>query len=498
MMRRRNNAKQDILPSVSPHKSGYGTTSSGRLNSRRGASGGGSHTGFAVAPIAAVFFAVWATLFLVAYLTDNTALLSLVIPAFLSNAIGAVQRKWHLMTIDFEPLPTMDHLHHILQTWSEEALGIDVESDIASKTPLAGPIPSTLWFPKCSAAFNSNIQLCQKNQEHTIQVYQETSYLSSTFDVKYLTEEECKKLIDTVEPKLVHPYEYEDSNDNKSALCRVAALYLHGGYFFDVELEVRVPFVDQDGGAGAGGSSSDEPSTTFVTAMMENGHGMFPAFLGSTPHHPVLEHALHQMVKYYDKAFKIFQYDDDVNLKALAAAKDGTSGITDPVTDGEANTEEEGTDQEHRRLSGVDDDDESNGMEYGDYYKYGEMYDDDHFGRRGRDGPPPVGYIDRSYLSELTIQDPGWRLGTHALKQAYALLPPSAQGPSTLLHEINLGSVPTREEDDASTYEQRQKWYPEVERRTSPEHKCCCNFVVHDPRTHIVHFYARFVGSTFC
>ena len=450
MLRRRRALNQE-LPSVSPRKSNSGRDTRDENKSI-----------INVDLVANIVLAAWIIVILIGYLTGNNNLLKWVIPV---EFLGKLHFQWQLLTLVGDPLPNLDHLEDILHKWHEEALGLDVVSEIASKTPQSGPIPSILWLSSCKevTVTSDSVRLCENNQQSTNKLYEK-------FTVKYLTVEQCTLLIHEVEPQLVDPYLAEDSMDHKSAICRFAALFLEGGYYLDVELQTLEALVDRS-------------EVSFIAAVMEHGKGMFPAFLASTPRHPVLEHAIHQLQLHYKLAFKKFDYENDTRYKKAHAALPELEHFAQLE---EATKKSESQQAEH-------DQDESHNMD--DYYRA--IYDDDMW-TGGGSGSQRVGYMDHSYLAQLRSHDPGWRLGTHTLRQAFALLPKSAQGNFRLLQEINLGSVPRNLEDTSHMYYKRQAWYPKVERRVSPSDKCCCNFVLHDPRTLTVHFYSRYVGSIYC
>merc|ERR1712032_102877 len=100
---------------------------------------------------------------------------------------------------------------------------------------------------------------------------------------------------------------------NKSNMCRVSALYLYGGYYIDWDVDVRQSLVPSDG-------------VTFITAIEESGNGFFQAFLGATPHHPIMEQTLKNMVSHYEKAL-IRPSKTDEGAPKKRRAKRGRDGV---------------------------------------------------------------------------------------------------------------------------------------------------------------------------
>merc|ERR1712137_1370067 len=74
----------------------------------------------------------------------------------------------------------------------------------------------------------------------------------------------------------------------KSDVCRLAQLFLNGGYYFDNDVE---PFDD------VRGLLNCNVGLTSVISLQYN--NVFQAFLGSTPGHPLIELALNMTFEYY-------------------------------------------------------------------------------------------------------------------------------------------------------------------------------------------------------
>lgn len=76
----------------------------------------------------------------------------------------------------------------------------------------------------------------------------------------------------------------------RADMCRIASLYVHGGYYFDVDLQVITPIQ---------GLSS---KINFITSR-ETGDfgssGFFQAFTAATPGHAILKQALQEMLEFY-------------------------------------------------------------------------------------------------------------------------------------------------------------------------------------------------------
>ena len=343
------------------------------------------------------------------------------------------------------PLPTLAELRAIVAEWEKNNSSEKVLFD--GKTP-KGPIPHRLWLPDCeltrvSTGFTSNTPLidCKANVKNTIDKHhavwmqnrqqpgqqQATSYP----EVKYLTDGECLLLIELAKKELLLPFRVEYNNDFKYDICRISALFLYGGYYLDVELEVMEPVILKD------------PDVSFITAVEASHKGFFEAFVACTPKHPILKLTLDKMAEYYKQAY-------------VSPSDYSSLGFDDAnTTKRNRNTLPDDQDDEYPKTSL----DEEN-----------------------------LGYIDSMVQQGLVDEDPSWKLGPRTLKDAYVALTPAARGKTMLLQEINL--------DPSDQY---GHWYPKViRRRDLPNQQCCCNYIVHDPRTETAHFYSRTKNTLYC
>jgi hypothetical protein len=368
---------------------------------------------------------------------------------------------------ELEPLPTLAELEAIVASWEQESvLSVDATQDqidiLSGSSPL-GPIPYRLWLPDCehtdaAAGFTSSNpkKQCKENVENTIhkhhkawmeqkktqQFQRQRRAMAGSGggggypEVKYLTDGECLLLIELAKEELLAPFRVETNNDFKYDICRIAALYLYGGYYFDVEVQVIDPVLLRSG----------NEKVSFITAVEASEKGFFEAFVASSPKHPILKRTLDKMAEYYNEAYVEFEMGGDM------------------------------ADDDYVRKPGGDDDDGTMGK--------GMMNDR----RGGDDDSGKLGYIDAMVQQAKMEQDPSWKLGPRTLKDAYISLSPEARGETLLLQEINLDPP-----------EEHGHWYPNVERRRDvPNQQCCCNYIVHDPRTKTPYLYSRAAKTKFC
>jgi len=111
--------------------------------------------------------------------------------------------------------------------------------------------------------------------------------------VIFYDDQRCEAALRDVSPKLALHFKQEKVGMLKADMCRLAQLFWHGGMYFDADL---VPLVKL--------REYIKPETTFTsvrsTGEIENNEGLFQAFLGATPRHPLIKAALRATVAYYE------------------------------------------------------------------------------------------------------------------------------------------------------------------------------------------------------
>ena len=106
----------------------------------------------------------------------------------------------------------------------------------------------------------------------------------------------CQKVISKVEPTLLPHYIHETKGQNKANICRIAALYDKGGYYFDTDMQVvKALDIQRD--------------ITFVTpheakSTWHDVPGFFNSFLAVLSHHSFFKNFLNLdiFVQYYNSS----------------------------------------------------------------------------------------------------------------------------------------------------------------------------------------------------
>lgn len=115
--------------------------------------------------------------------------------------------------------------------------------------------------------------------------------------VEFLDDNACREAIIRAEPNLLVHFNNETKGAYKADICRAAALYNTGGYYFDVDIKV-VSAVRLD------------PDISFSSVREEikknkQNFNFFQAFLASAPKHSVMRETLRYMLAYYEGKHKL-------------------------------------------------------------------------------------------------------------------------------------------------------------------------------------------------
>jgi mannosyltransferase OCH1-like enzyme len=127
--------------------------------------------------------------------------------------------------------------------------------------------------------------LLYENVEKTIRTYRD-AWGAPDAPVWFLNDTDCRSAIYAAKPNLLVFFDREVHGSWKADICRVAALYLTGGYYFDADMEVVDPWVP-------------DRNVAFATATNPDKTSYFQSFLASEQNGRILEEALDAMLLFY-------------------------------------------------------------------------------------------------------------------------------------------------------------------------------------------------------
>jgi hypothetical protein len=138
------------------------------------------------------------------------------------------------------------------------------------------------------------------NVLHTINVYRE-AWNDKDAPVLFLDDQDCLEVIEEVEPKLAIHFRQEDLGAFKADICRLAVLYVRGGYYFDIDMKAT--------------QAVPVPSNIAFASVQAAYGGFFQSFLASAPESPIIKKALTHLRDYYEEKERLKNdYENFVSL----------------------------------------------------------------------------------------------------------------------------------------------------------------------------------------
>jgi len=157
-------------------------------------------------------------------------------------------------------------------------------------------IPHLLWFTSQYNILKTRDPIgLYDNVVNTITSYRKT-WGEDDVPVHFTNDEDCLVFITEMEPRIVKYFLEEQQGPFKADICRVAALYIHGGYYFDIDMTTVEPFVLSGG------------KYTFATVRCKKNTegykiastcGFFQSFFASTPGNHLLRDSMDRMLQVY-------------------------------------------------------------------------------------------------------------------------------------------------------------------------------------------------------
>lgn len=183
-----------------------------------------------------------------------------------------------------------------------------------SKKP-APAIPRILIFThKQNLLETKEPRVLYDNVMNTINVYKKY-WNDDSIEVQFLDDDKCREKIKKAFSRLVPHFDDEKSGPYKADVCRIAALYLSGGYYFNVNLQALKPvdvannvtFLTAEERSRSllnMGGAALSPQDLAALQRMYQGN-FFQAFLATAPKHPVLKKAFRLMLQHFEGEFDI-------------------------------------------------------------------------------------------------------------------------------------------------------------------------------------------------
>lgn len=166
---------------------------------------------------------------------------------------------------------------YLQQSWEPTRLLVTSKNTTSSLIPhrLVFTYHSNILQTKTPLHFYDNIQA---TIDHYHRLWQSPPL------VDFYDNTACQQLLERVEPRLVSFFTSERHGAFQGDICRIAALYETGGYYFDIDLRVVEALVTD---------------RRFASVWMPQRDGLFQAFVAADAGSPILRRALDGMLDYY-------------------------------------------------------------------------------------------------------------------------------------------------------------------------------------------------------
>ena len=158
-------------------------------------------------------------------------------------------------------------------------------------------VVSTPWITTLQDQISDKLQHLKANTLRSIELYAPT-----TKSLYFYTDTDCHRMLRDYygdeNGAFLQIHYNQASGMTKGDICRGLALYYHGGFYMDVDLECRIPAWPHI-----------HPNTTFVTVWEFGSNDFFQAFIGATPHHAIVKRYLDLFLEYYRGGNNVTAFD---------------------------------------------------------------------------------------------------------------------------------------------------------------------------------------------
>jgi hypothetical protein len=208
------------------------------------------------------------------------------------NLKQLAQRALERRQARIQVIPTHPRLNEIVHTPLADFVPAPMLGrNVHNLTATSPQIPHHLIFTYKDNILETHMPpLLYQNVLATIAAYRR-AWNEPHAPVWFLTDTDCELALGHVSAEMLNLFAFEANGSFKADMCRVAALYLVGGYYFDIDLRVVTPVqLDVD--------------VAFSTVEMMHGNDQkngyfFQAFLAAAPRNAVLHKTLQVMQDYY-------------------------------------------------------------------------------------------------------------------------------------------------------------------------------------------------------
>jgi len=171
---------------------------------------------------------------------------------------------------------------NLLRAGRERQKGRGEESQVAGDAlRRIGRIPPQVIFTSNRASLDDVIPQVRANVMRTLQ-------MDPQFRMRWLNDEACLQYLgEHFKQQYVGMFASEKRGSFRGDICRTAVLYREGGFYTDLDLQLRIPL-----------SQMVDNTTSFMSAYTADG-AILNAIIAVPPHSEVMRETLHELLKWY-------------------------------------------------------------------------------------------------------------------------------------------------------------------------------------------------------
>lgn len=153
-----------------------------------------------------------------------------------------------------------------------------------SESIINSKIPRKLWFTyKDDLLKTKQPTHYYENVMKTIDAYRK-AWGDPDVEAHVLSDDDCSKILIQINKELLERFKAETVGAYKGDICRLGALYLYGGYNFDVEMQTVTPYI--------------VPSDVSFSSLRRYDGLISSSFMASTPEHRMLQLGIDEMITF--------------------------------------------------------------------------------------------------------------------------------------------------------------------------------------------------------
>ncbi|KAL7570478.1 hypothetical protein ACA910_004261 [Epithemia clementina (nom. ined.)] len=315
--------------------------------------------------------------------------------------------------------------------------------------------------------------------------------------VWFLDNGECQRVIALVEPRLLPFFQRESIGKYQADVCRAAALYLSGGYYFDVDMKALQAFVPQPTTTFSSAVATPDPHITTTTTA----RAFFNSFQVAAPRHVIVYVSLQIMLQSYQERRQRLLNKGVVVRKIFKRVYSDDEDEDQSHPHQQHNYTREDKDRIRHVMNAVQNDLRVWNQTFTQRVQNDTAFQnasqralDDgifHKNQEWRDGANIGTFALQAACEYYQQKESEWQLQEQQEQDG-------GSGATTRTRTRQTTTTTTVEllyEDNFESVSDRMKWYPNLVFQDNPGGGCCCNHLVHSRSERQAYFFSRMIGA---